>query len=152
VADISWVVAGLSAAIAATGGEWMRQGRVARRLEPTAAARWKSLGGMERYAIGRELRRGRALDADRAALGAEAAAAMRAEFGTRGPMWIFGGFGVFFALLAIVSLANGSAALAGVEALLAAGAFAIVASRARVRNRLAVAEEANRALIAGYER
>lgn len=146
------MAAGLSGAIGVAGGEWIRQGRVARRLEPTAAARWNGLGAMERYMIGRQLRRGRALDAEQAALGAEAAAAMRADFGTRGPTWVFGGFGVFFALLAIVSLANGAAALAGVEAFLAVAALAIVGSRARIRSRLAAAEEANRALAADYER
>jgi hypothetical protein len=152
VADLSWVAAGLSVAIGVAGGEWIRQGRVARRLGPETAARWKGLSPTERYAIGRELRRGRALDAEQATLGAEAAAAMRVDSGGRGPAWIFGGLGGVFALLAIAALANGSAALAGVEAFLAAGAFAIVVSRARVRRRLAVAEEANRALIAGYER
>jgi hypothetical protein len=131
--------------------ELSTQGRVARRLDSRLAARWDSLGGLGRYTMGRQLRRGRALEADDAELGAEVAAALRAVLARRWFLWVFGVLGALFLLLTAVTLAAGKYTLAGVEAVIALLLLWTAAWQPYARRRLAAAEKANRELADGYE-
>jgi hypothetical protein len=146
VADLSWVIAGMGGMVGGVAAEVSNQRRVARRLRSRSAARWEALGGWERYRMGRELRRGRALDRGDAELGAEVAEALRAEFNRRWSIWLAGGLAVLFVLLTVVTLAAGKLALAGIEAVVTVVLILTAAWPPHVRRRLAVAEEANRAL------
>jgi hypothetical protein len=138
--------------VGAVAGEIRKQRRVGRRLPARLASRWDSLGGLERYAAGRQLRRGRTLSDD-PELGAEVAGALRAELDRRWYLWVFGVLTALFLLLTVVTLAAASYALAGVEAVIALALLGLAASQPYARRRLAVAEEVNRALGASpYER
>jgi hypothetical protein len=131
-------------------GELWRQQRVARRLSPRFAARWMELGALERYAFGRELRRGRALDdpAD-AAMGAEVASALGRDVTRRWILVIGGVLGLAFLALAVVAAGFEKFALAGVELAIAAILLGVAALQPRARTKLAAAEQANRALADG---
>jgi hypothetical protein len=144
VADLSWLVVGIGTVAGGVAGEVRVQRRVARRLGPRLAARWEALGGFERYHFCRELRRGRTVSEP--ALGAEVAAALRAELDRRWYLWLFGGLGALFLLLTAVTLAAGAYVLAAVEGVVAAALLGIATQQPRLRRKLAVAEEANRAL------
>jgi hypothetical protein len=143
VADLSWVVAAMGGVVGGVAAEVRMQRRVGRRLEAPLAARWEALGGMERYGLGRQLRRGRTLPDD-AELGASVAAALRAELDRRWYLWVFGVLAALFLLLTVVTLAAGSYTLAAVEAALVVLFAGLAAWQPHVRWRLAVAEEANR--------
>jgi hypothetical protein len=130
-------------------GEVRTQRRVARRLEPRLAAQWEALSALERYGMGRQLRRGRTLsDPD---LGAGLAGALHAELDRRWFLWVFGGLGALFLLLTAVTLAAGKYTLAGVEAAIALLLLWTAAWQPYTRRRLAASEAANRALADGYE-
>src|SRR4051812_24679715 len=94
------------------------QRRVGRRLPPELASRWDALGGLERYGLGRQLRRGRAVSDPE--LGASAAAALRAELDRRWYLWVFGVLAALFLLLTVVTLAAGKYLLAAIEGALVA--------------------------------
>ena len=148
MADLSWFIAAMGGVVGGVAGEVRTQNRVSRRLDKGLARRWDEMGGLERYSVGRELRRGRTLDDD-PELGAAAAAALRQEIDRRWVLWLFGGLGVVFGLLAVVSLAMGHFALAGVEALFVLAFGSIALWQPRALRKLAVAAEANRALYEG---
>jgi hypothetical protein len=105
------------------------------------------LGALERYALGRELRRGRALEDPRdAAMGAEVASALGRDFTRRWIAVITGGLGLAFLALAVVAAGFEKFALAGVELAIAAILLAVAALQPRARRKLAAAERANRAI------
>ena len=123
------------------------QRRVGQRLKPRLASRWEELSGLERYGLGRQLRRGRTVfDPE---LGAEISGALRAELDRRWYLWVFGVLGALFLLLTVVTLAAGKYLLAGIEAAVVVFLAGLIAWQPYVRRRLAAAEEANREL---YER
>lgn len=142
MADVSWLVAAMGGVVGGVASEVRTQRRVTRALEPAEASRWDAMGGLERYSVARELRRGRAIEDP--ALGAPVAAALQQQLKSRRLVWVAGALALLFVLLAALDLAGGSFALAAVEAVIVAIFVALPLWQRHVRRRLGEAEEANR--------
>jgi Flp pilus assembly protein TadB len=142
VADASWLLAAMGGVVGGVAAEIRTQRRVARGLAPAEASRWDALGGFERYRVGRELRRGRAIDDP--ALGSQVAAALREQLERRRLALTCGALALLFAVLVVLALAGGSVVLAAVEAVIVACLAALPLWQRHVRRRLGEAEDANR--------
>lgn len=139
--DVSWLFPALAGAAGAFFGERFRQARIERTLDDALAARWRTLTGWERYAVGRDLRRGRRIDDPE--LGARVAPLMSAELHSRTPLVLTALMGGLFAALAIVALAHGRVVLALIELAFVAMFVAFLGLRRRTRRKLAAAELVN---------
>lgn len=149
MSTISTIVCAVGgSAIGGVYGERARQQRLARSLEGESADKWDHLGTGERYRVQRALRRGRTL-ADRryAGMGADVAAALRAMGGRRLVTRLVVGFALALLALGAVTIANDAVALGVMEGVIAGAILGAVLWGRHVRERLAQAERANRALV-----
>ena len=68
--DVSYLLPAIGGVFGGIFAEWLGQNRVEQQLDGGAAVRWRQMGGLPRYAVRRDLRRGRLLVRVRRALAA----------------------------------------------------------------------------------
>ena len=145
--DLSNLIPPLAGVVGGIIGELSAQNRVTENLQGGAALSWGVLGARQRYAIRRDLRRGRVIDDPE--LGAQVAHLMSDALRGRAAIVFSIAFAALFLALGVAALAHERLVLAAFEIAVAAIFVALMGQRRRVRRRLAEAEQKNRAAAGG---